>query len=117
MRILQAVATAAILLAPLAFGGCAAPMGAAAGNVVGGTAWVVTKGGALAWKGGSFAVKTTGRAVGGAARGVHEEFTGERADQGVQANGVATDGADLTNRVKDQPAQTLSQRQGASLAD
>lgn len=114
MRILHLAASAAILAAPLALGGCAAPAGAAAGNVVGGTAWVLSKTGSLAWKGGSFAVQTTGRAVGGAARGVHEEFTGEK---GVQANAVSTDTADLSNRVKDQPVEALSQRQSAGFAD
>jgi hypothetical protein len=114
MRILKSIALAAILLTPAVVAGCAAPAGEVAGNVVGGTAWVVTKTGSLAWKGGKFAVQTTGRTVTGAARGVHQEFSG---DKGAEANGVSTDTADLSNRVKDQPAQTLSQRQSASLAD
>ena len=118
MRILHLAATAAILAASLAFGGCAAPLGAAAGNVVGGTAWVVTKGGSLAWKGGSFAVRTTGRTFVGAARGVHEEFSGQPQGQTAQASNASVDAADLSNRVKDPGAAgPVSQSQSAGLAD
>ncbi len=53
----------------------AAETGKVAGNAVGGAAWVAMKGGGLAFKGGSFVVKTTGRTVVGAARGIHEEFS------------------------------------------
>lgn len=59
----------------LSCAGCAAVAGSAAGNVVGRTAWVAMKGGGLMWKGGRFAVRTTGRTVVGAARGIHEEFS------------------------------------------
>ena len=66
---------AALLVLGLAISGCAAPMGTVAGNVVGGAAWGAMKGGKLAWKGGSFAAKTAGKTVVGAAKGVHEEFS------------------------------------------
>ena len=42
------------------------------------------KGGKLAWKGGSFAAKTAGKTVVGAARGVHEEFSSPDKDDRVQ---------------------------------
>ena len=57
---------AAVALALLC-AGCAAQAGSTAGAVVGRTAWVAMKGGGLMWKGGTFAVKTTGRTVVGAA--------------------------------------------------
>ena len=74
MRV-QCRGLAAILILGLALGGCAGPMGSVAGNVVGGAAWGVMKGSKLAWKGGSFAAKTAGKTVVGAAKGVHEEFS------------------------------------------
>ena len=76
--------------------GCAAPMGQVAGTVAGNTA-------KYAWIGGKFAVKTTGRTVIGAAKGIHEEFSpkGER----PPARSAARD-----DRVGD-----LSQGQGATL--
>jgi hypothetical protein len=117
MRILHAAATAAILGAALALCACASQMGTAAGDVVGGTAWVVTKTGSLAWKGGTIAVQTTGRAAVGAARGVHQEFSGDKA---AESAALSSDSADLTNRIKDPGAEraaSLSQRQGASLPD
>ena len=79
--------------------GCAAPMGQVAGTVAGNAA-------KFAWVGGKFAVKTTGRTVIGAAKGIHEEFSpkGERAP----ARSTARD--DRDDRVGD-----LSQGQGATL--
>jgi len=63
-----------------------ASMGKVAGDVVGGTAWVAMKGGSAAWKGGAFAIKTTGRAMVGAARGVHEEFSKPQAVKTAKAS-------------------------------
>ncbi len=60
-------AIAAIMLA-LACTACAKTMGQAAGTVVGGATYAV-------FKGGSLAVKTTGRTFKGAAHGVHDEFS------------------------------------------
>ena len=74
-------ALAALVAAAGVLGGCssssgaAAPIGTAAGDVIGGVAWVGAKGANLAWKGGKLAAKTTGRTVVGAARGVNEEFS------------------------------------------
>jgi hypothetical protein len=68
----RSVAAIALVLGCAA---CAAAGGKAAGDAVGGTAWLAMKGGGLVWKGGTFAVKTTGRVVIGAAKGVHEEFS------------------------------------------
>jgi len=68
----------------LALAGCAAPMGEAAGNVVGGAAWAGSKGAKLAFKGGKFAVKTTGRTVKGAAVGIHDEFSPQPEAQEVR---------------------------------
>ena len=65
--------------------GCAAQAGSTAGAVVGRTAWVAMKGGGLMWKGGTFAVKTTGRTVVGAARGIHEEFSSPEAKAKAEA--------------------------------
>ena len=75
---------AAVALAFLC-AGCAAQAGSTAGEVVGRTAWIAMKGGGLMWKGGTFAVKTTGRAVVGAARGVHEEFSSPEAKAKAEA--------------------------------
>ncbi len=75
---------AALLILGFAVSGCAAPIGSVAGNVVGGAAWGAMKGGKLAWKGGSFAAKTAGKTVVGAARGVHEEFSSPDKDDRVQ---------------------------------
>ena len=71
MRVRLIIGGAALI----ALAGCAAPMGEAAGNVVGGAAWVGVKGSKLAFKGGKFAAKTTGRTVKGAAVGIHDEFS------------------------------------------
>ena len=49
-------------------------VGTVAGNVVGRTAWVAMKGGAAAFKGGKYVVKTSARTVKGAAHGIDEEF-------------------------------------------
>ena len=95
---------AALLSIGLLASGCAAGMGTVAGNVVGGTGWVAMKTGKLAWKGGSFAAKTTGRTVVGAARGVHEEFSGK-----------GSSGSGQTAKA-DAPAGA-SQGQGATLSD
>ena len=78
---MRIAALAALAAMATALGGCAsssgaaAPIGTAAGNVIGGVAWVGVKGAGLAWKGGKLAAKTTGRTVVGAARGVNEEFS------------------------------------------
>ena len=71
----MAAAIVALMGGCASSGGAAAPMGAVAGNVVGGTAWLGVHGAKLAWKGGKLAAQTTGRTVVGAARGVHEEFS------------------------------------------
>ena len=69
-------AFATLVALALLCAGCASQqVGTVAGNVVGGTAWVAMKGGAAVWKGGKFAVKTTGRTVKGAVKGVNEEFS------------------------------------------
>ncbi len=75
---------AALLALGLALSGCAAPIGSAAGNAVGGVAWGAMKGGKLAWKGGSFAARTAGKTVVGAAKGVHEEFSSPERNGRVQ---------------------------------
>ena len=81
---------AALLVLGVALSGCAAPMGSAAGNVVGGVAWGAMKGGKLAWKGGSFAAKAAGKTVVGAAKGVHEEFSAP--DQNGRVQTASTQG-------------------------
>jgi hypothetical protein len=80
--------------------GCAAEAGSTAGAVVGRTAWVAMKGGGLMWKGGSFAVKTTGRTVVGAARGIHEEFSSPETKAKEEAARAA--------KLKAQPSQVAS---------
>jgi hypothetical protein len=108
MRI-QALAALAVLAAALCgcanSNGAAAPVGAAAGNVIGGTAWLGMKGAGLAWKGGKLAAKTTGRVVVGAARGVNEEFSKPPPPP------AATASATRTGQVSQ-----ASQAQGAALA-
>ena len=69
------LALAGAVLALTACSGAGGPVGTVAGDAVGGTAWVAMKTTKLAFKGGKFAVKTTGRTFAGAARGVHEEFS------------------------------------------
>ncbi len=101
---------AAILFLGLSLSGCAANMGAVAGNVVGGTAWGMMKGGKLAWKGGTFAAKVTGKTVVGAAKGVHEEFS-------PKASGGDGNEAALGERARDVGPVASAQRQGAALAD
>jgi hypothetical protein len=75
---MRAATLAAIFALAGACSGCAGaagPIGTAAGDVVGGTAWLGEKGAKLAFRGGKFAAKTTGRTVKGAANGIHEEFS------------------------------------------
>jgi len=81
-----ALAGAALALA--ACSSASAPMGTVAGNAIGGTAWVAVKTTKLAFKGGKFAVKTTGRTVKGAAKGVHEEFS-SKPDEEAQTKAAA----------------------------
>ncbi len=70
-------AIAAIALA-LACTACAKTMGQAAGTIVGGGAYALMKGS-------TFAVKTTGRTMVGAAKGVHDEFS-KKEPQKVASN-------------------------------
>ena len=96
------LASAAAILA-LGCTGCAAPMGEVAGNVVGRTVWVGAKTTKLAFKGGKFAARTTGRTVKGAAKGVHEEFS-SKPDEEAQTKAPA------------RPAKVaLSQNEGTTL--
>jgi hypothetical protein len=119
----QAVLIAVILITPLMLGGCAAAMGTVAGDLVGGTGWVAMKSGKLALKGGTFAAKTTGRTVVGAAKGVHEEFSKPNGSNGTDAQNLAPASpasrfSTFDNRIKDQGRiAALSQGQGAGLAD
>ena len=106
----QASSLAAILILSLGLGGCAASAGSVAGNMIGGAAWGAMKGGKLAWKGGSFVGKTAGRTVVGAARGVHEEFSGSRASDSRPP--VQTASAEQTRTA---PASAHSE--GAALPD
>jgi hypothetical protein len=101
---LAGAAAIAALLAGCA--GTAAPVGTVAGDVVGGAAWAGVKGAKLAFTGGKFVAKTTGRTVIGAARGVHEEFS-----KPSEAPPPKT--ADAKNGQVSQ----ASQAQGATLAD
>ena len=93
--------------------GCAAPMGQAAGTIAGGAGWIGLKAGKVAWTGGKFAVKTTGRTVIGAAKGIHEEFS-PKTEQRVARDDRYDDRrpARADDRVGD-----LSQRQGATLSN
>lgn len=107
IRALTALLAAAALLGGCSHsGGAAAPLGTVAGDVVGGTAWLGVKGAKLAFKGGKFAAKTTGRTVVGAAKGVHEEFSKPETPPPATAS-TARSG---------QVSQT-SQAQGAAFAD
>ncbi len=100
---------AAILVLSLGLGGCAASAGSVAGNVVGGAAWGAMKGGKLAWKGGSFAAKTAGRTVVGAAKGVHEEFSGPKASSADgQVQTASAERARPTTTSADDEAATLA---------
>jgi hypothetical protein len=111
---------AAIVILGVSLSGCAAGMGAVAGNVVGGAAWGAMKGGTLAWKGGALAAKTTGRAVVGAARGVHGEFSGKDggdADPGATSSGASSADDALGNQPKDVGPVASAQGQGAAFAD
>ena len=116
MRI-QACGIVAILILGLCTSGCAASMGSVAGNMVGGAAWGMMKGGKLAWKGGQLAAQATGKTVVGAAKGVHNEFS----PQDSQAAGAGPSGASsddtLTNEAKDVGPVASSQAKGAALAD
>lgn len=115
MRI-QARGVAAILILGVGTSGCAANMGAVAGNVVGGAAWGMMKGGQMAWKGGQIAAQATGKTVVGAAKGVHSEFSGQDAS-GAGPSGVSAEDATLTNQAKDVGPVASSQAKGAALAD
>jgi len=107
---------AAVLILGVSLSGCAAAsMGSVAGNVVGGAAWGVMKGGQLAWKGGSFAAKTTGKAAVGAARGVHNEFNGDDSTQTASAAGQVPEDA-LGNRAKDVAPVASAQAKSESTA-
>ena len=112
---------AAILILGASLSGCAAAsVGSLAGNVVGGAAWGMMKGGSLAWKGGSFAAKTTGKAAVGAARGVKGEFNGEdgQADTAQAQASVQTYDQDaLGNRAKDAAPVASTQGQRTAFAD
>ena len=111
---------AAVLILGVSLSGCAAAsMGSVAGNVVGGAAWGVMKGGQLAWKGGSFAAKTTGKAAVGAARGVHNEFNGDDTTQTASAGGTQVSEDALGNRAKDVApvASARPQSESAAFAD
>ncbi len=68
MRLDAQARVIAITVVALACTACAKTMGQAAGTVVGGGAYALMKGG-------TFAVKTTGRTMVGAAKGVHDEFS------------------------------------------
>ncbi len=110
---------AAVLILGVSLSGCAASMGSMAGNVIGGAAWGAMKGGKLAWKGGSFAAKTTGRAAVGAAKGVHNEFSGRDSTETASAEGPAqvSDDSALGNRAKDAAPVASAQGQRAAFAD
>ncbi len=123
----KALISASVLVgaAALALGGCAAPMGTVAGDVVGGAGWAAMKGGSYAFKGGKLAVKTTGRTVVGAARGVHEEFSpgqeSAAADDGQSQTYAQADDYSTLSRGKvssaeeDQAGEVTSQREAAAL--
>ena len=106
---------AAILILGLSLSGCAAGMGSVAGNVIGGAAWGAMKGGKLAWKGGTFAAKATGRTVVGAAKGVHNEFSPQDADAAPVA--AAPEDDVLINQAKDVGPVASAKGQGAAFAD
>ncbi len=100
---------AAILILSLGLGGCAASAGSVAGNVIGGAAWGAMKGGKLAWKGGSFAAKTAGRTVVGAAKGVHEEFSEPKASSSEgQVQTASAERARPARSSADDEAATLA---------
>ena len=111
---------AAVLILGVSLSGCAAAsVGSVAGNVIGGAAWGAMKGGSLAWKGGSFAARTTGKAAVGAARGVHNEFSGDDGAQTASAGGPTqiSDESALGNRAKDVAPVASAQSQRAAFAD
>ena len=107
---------AAILVLGASLSGCAAGMGTVAGNVIGGAAWGAMKGGALAWKGGSYAAKTTGKVAVGAAKGVRNEFGGQDASLG-DAQGQVSEDTALANRAKDAAPVASADGHGATFAD
>jgi hypothetical protein len=113
MRI-QLGGVAAILILGASLSGCAAGMGSMAGNVVGGAAWGMMKGGQLAWKGGGIAAQAAGKTVVGAAKGVHGEFS--PGDASGAAGGPGED-ASLVNQAKDAGPVASAQAHGAALAD
>jgi hypothetical protein len=109
---------AAILVLGLCTSGCAASMGSVAGNVLGGAAWGAMKGGKLAWKGGEFAAKATGKTVVGAAKGVHEEFSPQDSHApGAGPSGLSSEDSTLINDAKDVGPVASSQAKGAALTN
>lgn len=109
---------AAILVLGLCTSGCAASMGSVAGNVLGGAAWGAMKGGKLAWKGGQFAAKATGKTVVGAAKGVHNEFSPQDSNAAAAgSSGVSSEDSTLTNDAKDAGPVASSQAERAALTD
>ena len=121
MRIPALVGVMVLAAACSGCAGAAKPIGTAAGELIGGTAWVTSKGAKLAFKGGKFAAKTTGRTVVGAARGVHEEFSkpeGASAAQTAAAQTPAAQGgAAKTAAARTGQVSQLSQSQRAALAN
>jgi len=107
---------AAVLILGVSLSGCAASMGSVAGNMVGGAAWGMMKGGQLAWKGGSLAARATGKTVIGAAKGVHNEFSPQDSQAGGPS-GVSSEDATLTNQAKDLGPVASTQAKGATFAD
>jgi hypothetical protein len=112
---MQACGLAAILILGSSVSGCAANVGAVAGNVVGGAAWGLMKGGQLAWKGGTVAAQATGKAAVGAAKDVHDKLSPQ--DASAAASGASGEDASLVNQAKDVGPVASAQGQGAALAD
>jgi len=98
----------AILFLGLGLSGCASSVGTVAGNAVGGAGWVAMKTGKLAWKGGTYAAKSTGKAVAGAARGVDQEFRNDPDSNAVN------NGAPIVP-ARDAASGASAQDQGAAL--
>jgi hypothetical protein len=108
---------AAVLILGASLSGCAASMGSVAGNVVGGAAWGLMKGGNLAWKGGTYAAKTAGKATVGAAKGVKNEFSGSDQSADGASTEVASEDTALGNRAKDAPPVASAQGHRTAFAD
>lgn len=105
---------AAILILGVSLSGCAASAGQVAGDVIGGAAWGLMKGGGLAWKGGTYVAQTAGKGAVGAAKGVKNEFSGQDGD--VNSDQASEDSA-LGNRAKDIAPVASTQGQRTALAD